>query len=263
MPCAGLMKLHPESTSNPATQAITILNTNATNDAECRRCGACCQKGGPALHGDDRALFSGPQALDLCDVVTLRAGEPAYDQVLDRVLPLEAEMLKLRGTGATWACVFHDAKQSACALYERRPAECRALFCGDTAPLAAMYDKNRLARRDLLPKGHPVLAVIAEHDALVPPRRVAELAQALRASSAGQDGASGPGKAAAADELARIALADRAFRENLATRAGIGPEYHEFFFGRDARALFAAVGLTLREDARTGLRVQPDPLWRG
>ena len=129
-----------------------------------------------------------------------------------------------------------------------------------------MYDKNRLARRDLLPKGHPVLAVIAEHETLVPPRRIAELAQVLRAPGsghAGPGGASGPDKATAADELARIALADRAFRENLAARAGIGPEYHEFFFGRDARALFAAVGLTLREDARTGLRAQPDPLWRG
>ncbi|OIO02845.1 MAG: hypothetical protein AUJ49_05535 [Desulfovibrionaceae bacterium CG1_02_65_16] len=231
------------------------------NDAQCRRCGECCRKGGPALHRQDLGLFSGEKALDLCDVVTLRAGERVYDQVLDRVLPLEAEMLKFKGADGTWACVFLDAEAGDCTLYARRPAECRALFCADTAPLAAMYDKDRLTRRDLLPEGHPVLAVLAEHEALVPPRRMAELADILR--TAGPNALGGAEGAEAAAELARMALADRAFRENLATRAHIGQEYHDFFFGRDARALFAAVGLTLREDARTGLRAQLDPLWRG
>ena len=57
-----------------------------------------------------------------------------------------------------------------------------------------------------------------------------------------------------------MALTDRAFRAGLTERANIGPEYHEFFLGRDAGALFAAAGLSLRPDARTGLRVQADPL---
>ncbi len=211
-------------------------------------------KGGPALHAQDAPLFAGPDALDLSLLVTLRAGEPAFDQVRGQVLPLDAEILKLRGTADSWTCALYDAKASACGLYANRPAECRALSCQDTSVLAAMYDQDRLARRDLLPKGHGVLAVMAEHDRLVPPGRIAPLAAALRAG--GQEALD------AESELSHMALADQAFRKSLAERAGIEPKYHDFFFGRRAETLFIAAGLCLRVDARLGLRVQPDPLWR-
>lgn len=234
------------------------LNSRPTAPT-CRRCGTCCQKGGPALHAEDAALF--PGALGLHQVLTLRAGEPAHDQPRGRVLPLAGEMLKIKGLGdgrsvglGGWACLLYDARARACALYGQRPAECRALFCEDTSELFAMYDKDRLTRRDLLGPGHPALAVLDEHEALVPVARIAELAGVFRAG--------GDGAGDAAGELLAMARADAAFRRMLAERVGIGPEYHDFFFGRGAAALFAAVGVALRTDARTGLRVQPDPLWR-
>jgi len=234
-----------------------------TADAACRRCGTCCRKGGPALHVPDLHLFRGPDALDLSLVVTLRAGELAFDQPRGCLLPLTAEVLKLRGRadaanadrisgGSGWACPMLEQPGNACALYERRPAECRVLSCRDTAALAAMYEVARLTRAQLLPAGHGLLAVMAEHEALVPVARIAPLAAAL--SAGGQEALD------AQEELTRMALADRAFRTGLAERAGIGPEYHDFFLGRDAATLFAAAGLCLRADARTGLRVQADPL---
>lgn len=230
------------------------MNKRDNTEVSCRRCGECCRRGGPALHAEDLPLFSGPDALDLSHVMTLRAGEPVFDQVKGRVAPLETEILKLKGKNGGRGCAFHDERGRACGLYERRPAQCRALFCQDTSALAAMYDKDRLARRHLLPKGHGVLAVVAEHEALVPPARIAHLAGRLRAG--GQEALD------AESELSRMAHADRAFRKSMAERAGIGPEYHDFFLGRDAEALFAAAGLSLRADARLGLRVQADPLWR-
>lgn len=231
------------------------MNPKHVSDTACRRCGQCCRKGGPALHGPDAALFSGPQALDLSLLVTFRAGERVFDQLRDRVLPLARELVKLRGAEGSRTCVLFAERERACSLYGRRPEECRALLCRDTSALAAMYDKDRLARADLLPRGHGVLAVLAEHDRLVPPLRVPELAAALR--DGGQEALD------AHEELARMALADRAFRKSLTERAGIGPEYHDFFLGRGAEALFAAAGLALRADARLGLRIQTDPLWRG
>lgn len=227
----------------------------STSSPTCRRCGACCQKGGPALHREDLPLFAGKDALSFARLVTFRRGEPAFDQVQGRVLPLEAELVKLRGQGESWTCVFFDAFKNACGLYDRRPAECRALFCQDTSALAAMYDRERLSRADLLPKGHAVLAVMAEHDRLVPAGSIAPLAEALRAG--GQEGLD------AEAELSRMALADQAFRRSLSERASIDPEYHDFLLGRRAEALYLAAGLALRADARLGLRVQPDPLWRG
>jgi len=238
-----------------------LKNTPDATKPVCRRCGTCCRKSGPALHTQDRALFEGPGALALSMIVTLRAGELCFDQPKGRLLPLKAEVLKLRGGGANadrvsggtgWACALLTQPGNECALYDRRPVECRVLSCQDTEAIAAMYAVDRLTRADLLPKGHGLLAVMAEHDALVPPARIAPLAAALRAG--GQDALD------AQDELTRMALTDRAFRAGLTERANIGPEYHEFFLGRDAGALFAAAGLSLRPDARTGLRVQADPL---
>lgn len=231
------------------------MNTSRPIDTTCQRCGTCCLKGGPALHAADAVLFSGQDALDLSVIVTYRAGEPLHDQVQERVLALKHELLKLRSKPSSQACVFYEHKTRACGLYQRRPEECRVLSCRETSALAAMYDKDRLRRSDLLPGGHPILAVLAEHETLVPVARIAPLAECFRAG--GQEAKD------AEAELVRMALADQAFRKNLASHAGIGPEYHDFFFGRGAAALFFAAGLALREDARRGFRIQADPLWRG
>ena len=247
------------------TPASTADATDAAATT-CRRCGDCCRKSGPALHTGDLHLFSGPGALSLSMVVTLRTGELALDQPRDRLDALLGEVLKLRDRteaanseritgGSGWACPLLTQPGNACALYERRPVECRVLSCQDTTALQAMYETHRLTRADLLPAGHGLLAVMAEHQALVPPARILPLAQALRAG--GQEALD------AQEELTRMALMDRAFRTGLSERAHIGPEFHEFFLGREAGVLFAAAGLSLRPDARTGLRVQADPLSRG
>jgi len=236
---------------------MSILKNTDPAPTGCRRCGACCLKGGPALHAQDLPLFDAGGPLSLAQVITLRAGETAFDQVRGQTSPLEAEVLKLRGPtneDPSWSCALYDHKASACTLYGERPAECRALSCQDTSALAAMYDQDRLCRRDFFPVGHGVLAVMAEHEALVPAGRVAPLAGLLRAG--GQDALD------AGEELARMALADQAFRKGLAERAGVGFEFHDFFLGRPAWALYAAEGVTLRADARLGFRAQPDPLWR-
>lgn len=199
-----------------------------------------------------------PEILALSQLCTFRAGEAVFDQPQGRVLPLEQEIIKIKGLGdgrsaglGGWACVLYDGRARACRIHERRPAECRALFCEDTRELAAMYGQDRLTRAGLLGQGHPALAVVAEHEALVPVDRIAELGEALRA-----------GEQDAARELLAIAETDAAFRRLLTERVGIGPEHHEFFLGRGAAALFSGAGVALRTDVRTGLRVQPDPLWR-
>lgn len=225
----------------------------------CRRCGQCCLKGGPALHADDADLL--PGTLGLHQLCTFRAGELVFDQPQGRVLPLVTEMVKIKGLGdgrsaglGGWACLLYDGRARACGIHERRPAECRALFCEDTRALAAMYAEDRLTRAGLLGEGHPALAVMAEHEALVPVARIALLAQELREG--------GESARDAAGELVAMAEADAAFRRLFAERIGVTPEYHDFFLGRGAAALFAGAGVALRTDVRTGLRVQPDPLWR-
>ena len=62
--------------------------------SSCVNCGACCRKGGPALHTKDAYLFE-ENILQIQDVVTIRAGELVRDDMKNRLVPLPAELVKL------------------------------------------------------------------------------------------------------------------------------------------------------------------------
>ncbi len=74
-----------------------------TKKPSCRRCGDCCQNGGPALHEEDMPLIQ-DGSIPLTSIVTLRPGERAYDQPAQKVLPLDAEILKIKGRDGKWTC---------------------------------------------------------------------------------------------------------------------------------------------------------------
>lgn len=134
--------------------------------SSCKRCGECCRLGGPVLHGSDLSLldpFDAPAregtAFGLADLVTLRPGELVRDDVIGTLTPLEGECVKIAPPpGRTdWQCRFliriPDAvpgRDAGCAVYERRPAQCRALDCSDTRRIAALYGHDRATRRDVL-----------------------------------------------------------------------------------------------------------------
>lgn len=111
---------------------------------ECRRCGQCCRLGGPTLMREDAdRLLDGTLALS--GLVCLRRGEWARHDGSrgttalaapgpDSLAPLAREMLKIAGTGVgphPWQCpCLHEAGgRAACAIHDRRPLQCRTLFC--------------------------------------------------------------------------------------------------------------------------------------
>lgn len=138
------------------------MNLKLTDDTVCRRCGTCCERGGPALHDEDRQLIESG-TVSRRDLVAIRNGEPAYDQRQVQVVPTAQEFLKLAGARGSWRCKFYN-NPGGCGIYRQRPLECRLLFCRDTTPLEAVMGRDLLERRDLLAGDDPALEWLAKQE---------------------------------------------------------------------------------------------------
>lgn len=129
----------------------------------CRRCGVCCEKGGPGLHQADHALVDEGHIPGRC-LFTLRRGELARDNVMGTLAPLTAEIIKIKGRRPEWTCLFYNRKDRSCGIYGHRPLECRVLNCRDTRQIEAIYGIDRLTRRDLLAGVHGLWDLVENHE---------------------------------------------------------------------------------------------------
>jgi len=184
----------------------------------CRRCGTCCRKGGPALHADDLPLLR-DGLLPRARLVTLRKGEPAFDNVAGRVVTLGREMVKIRDLDSG-ACPFLD-DDAVCRIHDERPLECRLLFCEAPEALEAAYAVNRLTRRDCVNPSGALFELIRVHETRCPAGQAVALARSAAA-----------GEAVAAASLADLVRFDAVYRELLVERAGIDPLELPFLLGR-------------------------------
>lgn len=170
-------------------------------------------------------------------LVTLREGEPVYENVAGRLMGLDQEMVTIRGSGGTdnpFACVFLDGTARACRIHASSPAECRALFCEDTSVLEAMYREDRLTRADLVDTGGGLWEIITFHEESFP---AAEAVGLARAASKGDACAAGP--------LHDLVAAEADFRRLFLDRTGAPPEELDFYFGRPLAVVCAALGVRL------------------
>ena len=132
---------------------------------DCKRCGTCCEKGGPVLHFEDRDfLQKGLVSMDNLQVI--REGELAFNPFKELVEPTPVEMIKLAVQGDSWECPFHQKVDglSACQIHADRPVECRLLKCWNTRDIEAVTFKNCLTRFDLLGQKNAILPEIARHE---------------------------------------------------------------------------------------------------
>lgn len=211
-----------------------MQNTNS-NQPRCRRCGDCCRNGGPALHRQDLPLIE-DGTIQLADIVTLRPGERAYDQIAHSLQPLSEEILKIKGRDGKWTCTFYSPEGRACGMYDTRPIECEKLFCRDTALLEEMYDQDRLTRHDLLPEDHPLMELIREHDAKCAPSLMEEKAKLAR-----------QGNEDAGRDLKEMVVFDIEIRRLVAQKGGAPAELNDFLFGRPLRVLLKSMNINVYE----------------
>jgi hypothetical protein len=152
-------------------------------------------------------------------------GELAWDPRSRGLRPVAGEMLKVRGQGQGWTCIFYDTKERVCQRYSQRPAECVAFACDAPELLMALLDEPPLTRAVLVQPGSALEAIVAEHESSFPVANAVAWAR-------------NPGTRSQAWELARQ---ERHFRAALAQRLGVGDDVLWPYLGRPLRYIVDAV----------------------
>jgi len=201
--------------------------------SECKRCGTCCTKGGPSFHHADKALIK-DGVIHSKYLYTIRKGEWAYDNVRQRLEPVSSDIIKIKEKNDSWTCIFFDETQSACAIYENRPSECRALKCWDTRELENLYAKKRLTREDLISEIEGLWSLIKDHQQRCNYEIIQKLVDVIK---------SHPGDVGARLKLAEIIKFDTEIRQLVVSTAGLEPEMLDFLFGRPLPRTIKKMGL--------------------
>jgi Fe-S-cluster containining protein len=201
--------------------------------SECRRCGTCCRKGGPSFHHADKVLIK-DGVIHSKYLYTIRKGEWAYDNVRQCLEPVSSDIIKIKEKNDSWICIFFDESQSACAIYENRPLECRALKCWDTRELEDLYAKKRLTRADLISDIEGLWSLIKDHQQRCNYEIIQKLVDAIKTN---------PGDAKARQKLSAIIQFDTEIRKLVVSNAGLEPEMLDFLFGRPLTRMIKKMGL--------------------
>lgn len=193
------------------------------DDRNCRRCGTCCLKGGPALHLEDQPLVDSGR-IQLKHLMTFRQGEPTLDNVTDTIAPAVTDIIRIRGMHENRSdCVFYDRAQKECRIYDQRPVECEALKCWDTQKIKSIYSSRRLTRRHLISKVQGLWEMVEDHQDHCDYAYIAELVEKIRRTH--------PVKEAMAELLEMIRY-DQHLREVTLERANMDSGMLLFLFGR-------------------------------
>lgn len=202
---------------------------------ECKRCGECCRKGGPALHKADLDVLA-TGVIRRRHLFTLRKGEQAWDHARGVLSLVEQELIKIKGMGGEWTCCLWNPEIFDCSIYKDRPAECRALNCWDTAELEAMYAEDRLGRRDLVNTKGGLWSIIEEHEERCAVPAFQGLVESWRS-----------GGGTGAEALVEALRFDEAVRDLLCARAGADPAELDFLLGRPLVVVAAGFGVKARK----------------
>jgi Fe-S-cluster containining protein len=203
---------------------------------ECKRCGTCCQKGGPALHQADKVLVD-EGVLPANGLYTLRRGELAEDSLSGTLVTLTFELIKVKGLQETRGCLFYDAPQGSCRIYDNRPLECRLLKCWDTQDLERVYSDRRLVRHDVLKGFEGMWDIIADHENRCSYDTLKNLVRQLQHSD----------RDAAVNMIVEIVRYDTEIRKLVSEKGGLDPGLNDFLLGRPLTETIRMFGLRVQE----------------
>jgi Fe-S-cluster containining protein len=214
-----------------------IKDSPSEAKTQCTRCGTCCEKGGPAFHAEDRHLIE-DGSIHTRYLYTIRKGELVHDNVQGQLKPIVSDIIKIKGKGPSWECVFFEKKDKSCRKYDHRPLECRLLKCWDTREIEAVYDKDRLTRQDILAGIEGLWELIVEHEKHCDHDAINRALKDLHGSLGKQ----------AQVVLTNAIQYDSAVRQLVLENGNVEPEMIDFIFGRPLTVTLKAAGYTIQNN---------------
>jgi len=199
---------------------------------KCKQCGTCCRKSSPSFHKEDKPLIE-KGVIPSKHLFTIRKGEPAYENVKGKLMPVTTDIIKIKGKSTSWTCFFLDEKDNSCSIYQNRPVECRALKCWDTREIEQIYAKNRLSRKDLLSQVNGLWSLVTEHQDKCSYEKLKSLAD-----TAHKDINGGAGKS-----ILEMIRYDMHLRKIVVEKGGLDSGMIEFLFGRPLTKTIHGFGL--------------------
>jgi Fe-S-cluster containining protein len=152
-------------------------------------------------------------------LITVRRGEFVRDTVKGGIAVIEEEIVKFR-EHKDGGCVFYEKEAERCTVYDRRPLECKALQCWNTAHFMEVYREPTAIRKDVVSKG-VLLGLIEKHDERCSYAALHEHVQAIQ--ERGEE---------AIDAIIDLMRFDYELRPFVAEKLGIPMEEMDFYFGR-------------------------------
>jgi Fe-S-cluster containining protein len=210
-----------------------------TTISECSRCGTCCEKGGPCFHLEDRKLID-KGLIPTRYLYTIRKGELAHDNVKGCLMPVDSDIIKIKGKEGRWTCIFFDKLNRGCTLYNDRPQECRALKCWDTRELEQIYAASRLTRKDLVSQVKGLWDLIEDHQARCDYKKIQDLIKNLTGVKRNQ----------ARRKLLEIIHYDLEIRDLVISKGGLDADMLDFLFGRPLTQTLGNYGIEIHQDGK-------------
>ena len=173
----------------------------------------------------------------LRDLFTIRPGEMVHENVKSQLAPAPSDIIKVKGTGERWTCRYLGT-DNGCGIYDDRPLECRVLECRAPEAFLAVYEKDRLSRKDVIGGTGDLWSLVQEHEQrcdMVLLRRLI-------------NGFSKDEGAVYLRRITDIVQYDRELRAVLTESGRVDPALFDFLFGRPVADLLHMFGYRLRLD---------------
>ena len=177
-------------------------------------------------------------------MITIRKGELAHNPKTDRIQPVSVELIKIRGKGGDWNCLFYDEATKGCTVYHHRPFACEVLKCWDPEELLDLVEKDTLTRLDILEETEEMYPYVLEYEKLFPCPDLNEITDWTEDAFLAQG-----------VELEKKVNSDLFFRNRLVQKVGLELNEELFLFGRPLFQLLQPLGFTVVQ-SHAGVQLQ-------